>query len=88
MPVFQHDYGIPSEDELAALVGAATPHFAFQAHDRIKAFADALPADHPRQAELAAHLERLNRIGFGGETGRVAEADLPARVSLPALRAD
>jgi len=88
MSVSQHDYGIPSEDELAAIVGAATPHFAFQSRSRIAAFAATLPADHPRQAELAAHLERLDRLGFGGETGRVDAPDLPARASLPALHRD
>lgn len=86
MSVSQHDYGIPSEDELAALVGAATPHFAFQIRHRVAAFADALPPDHPRRAELDAHLERLDRLGFGGETGQVTEPDLTPRVSLPALR--
>lgn len=85
MPVFEHDYGVPSQDELAALVGAATPHFAFQIHDRVAAYARSLPSDHPRQAELAAHLERLDRIGFGGEPGRASHPDLPPRPSLPAL---
>lgn len=86
MSIYEHDYGIPGEDELAMLVGAATPHFAFQAKARIEAYARRLPADHPRQAELARHLERLDRIGYGGETGGVGEADLPPRVSVPALR--
>ena len=85
MSVSQHDYGIPSEDELAALVGAATPHFAFQIRARVADYAATLPDDHPRQAERAAHLERLDRLGYGGETGRETEADLPARPSLPAL---
>lgn len=88
MPVFQHDYGVPDQDELAALVGAATPHFAFQTHSRVAAFAATLPPDHPRQPELRAHLERLERIGMGGESGGVASPDLPPRVSLPALRGD
>jgi hypothetical protein len=86
--ICEHDYGVPGEDELSALVGAATPHFAFQIHDRVAAFAASLAPDHPRQVELRAHLERLDRIGLGGETGRVSVADLPARPSLPALRAD
>ncbi|MEQ9092903.1 MAG: hypothetical protein RLN63_02240 [Miltoncostaeaceae bacterium] len=88
MPVFEHDYGIPDEDELAARVGAATPHFAFQIHSRVASFAAALPADHARQAELRGHLDRLERIGMGGESGGVGNADLPARVSLPVLRSE
>ena len=85
MPVFQHVHEIPSEDTLAQLVGAATPHFAFQIRDRVAAYAALLPRDHPRAAELTAHLERLDRLGLGGETGRVARPDLPPRKSLPAL---
>jgi hypothetical protein len=85
MSVYQHDYGIPSEDELAVLVGAATPHFAFQIRARVADYAARLPEGHPRSAELAAHLDRLERLGMGGETGRVERADLPPRKSLPAL---
>lgn len=88
MSVSEHDYGIPGEDELAAMVGAATPHFAFQIRARVAAYADALPPDHPRVPELRAHLERLEQLGYGGETGRVARPDLTPRVSLPALRGE
>jgi hypothetical protein len=75
--VFQHVHDVPSEDELAQLVGAATPHFAFQVRDRVAQFAAALPPDHPRQAELAAHLDRLDRLGREGEGGAVSAPDLP-----------
>ncbi|HMM48784.1 MAG TPA: hypothetical protein PKE32_04120, partial [Miltoncostaeaceae bacterium] len=64
MSVYEHDYGIPSEDELSQLIGAVTPHFAFQARARIAAYAARLPADHPRASELAAQLERLDRLGY------------------------
>ena len=53
MTILEHDYGIPSEDELARLVGAATPHFALQIRDRVRAYADALPEAHPRRAGIA-----------------------------------
>lgn len=85
MSVLQHGLPIPDEDELAQLVGAATPHFAFQARDRVAAYAAALPPDHPRQAELAAHIEYLERLGYDGESAGVTVADLPPRPSVPAL---
>lgn len=88
MSVYQHDYGVPSEDELAALVGAATPHFAFQIRARVAAYLEQLPAGHPRRAELEAHLERLDRLGMGGETGGIADPDLPPLRSLAALRGE
>jgi hypothetical protein len=78
-----HD--LPTEDELAQLVGAATPHFAFQARERLAQLAAALPPDHPRQAELAAHLEYLDRLGYEGETAGVERSDLPPRESLSGL---
>jgi hypothetical protein len=85
MSVAEHIYGIPSEEELDMLVGAATPHFAFQIRDRIAAYADALPPDHPRQAELRRQIERLERLGYEGEPGGVSVPDLPPRRSVPAL---
>ncbi|WP_217912965.1 hypothetical protein [Miltoncostaea marina] len=77
-----HVHEIPSEDTLAQLVGAATPHFAFQIRDRVRQYADALPPGHPRQAELARHLERLEALGYKGEAAGVTDPDLPPRRSL------
>lgn len=88
MSVSQHVHDIPSEDVLAQLVGAATPHFAFQARDRVAQYAAALPPDHPRQAELAAHLEHLEHLGYQGESGRVSSPDLPPRAPLSVPPAD
>jgi hypothetical protein len=79
MPVFQHVHPVPDEDELAQLVGAATPHFAFQIRTRVAQYADALPPDHPRQPELRRHLERLDRLGYAGESAGVSAPDLPVR---------
>jgi hypothetical protein len=84
--VFQHVHDVPSEDELAQLVGAATPHFAFQIRDRVAQYAEALGPDHPRQAELAAHLARLDRLGLEGEGAGVSDLDLPPRAPLSAPR--
>lgn len=85
MPVFEHDYGIPDEQELAQLVGAATPHFSHQILGRIAGYARTLPPDHPRQAELSRHMERLEAIGSGGETAGIDHSDLPPRASLSRL---
>lgn len=85
MPVFEHDYGVPDEDELAQLVGAATPHFSHQILARVAAYARALPPDHPRQPELARHIAWLESIGSGGETAGIPRSDLPPRPSLPGL---
>ena len=80
--VSQHVHDIPSEDELAQLVGAVTPHFAFQVRDRVAQYAAALPPDHARQTELARHLARIDRLGREGEGGLVSVPDLPPRAPL------
>ena len=64
------------------MVGAATPHFALQIRDRVAALAYSLPQDHPRQAELTAHIARLEALALGGEAGQSGQAELPARPSL------
>ena len=85
MTIAEHVHDLPTEDELRQLVGAATPHFAFQAAERIAQLAASLPPDHPRQAELRAHLEYLERLGYEGETAGVERPDLPPRPSLSGL---
>jgi hypothetical protein len=83
--VYEHVHDLPTEDELAQLVGAATPHFAFQAAERIAQLSATLPPDHPRQPELRAHLEYLDRLGYDGETAGTGRPDLPPRASLSGL---
>lgn len=78
----EHIYDVPDEDELAQLVGAATPHFALQAHHRIMQLVEELPADHPRQAGLRKQLARLEHIASCGESGGQSDLDLPAGASL------
>jgi hypothetical protein len=82
VPVFQHDYGVPSDEELAQMVGAATPHFALQIRSRVERYAARLPGDHPRQAELRAHLARLEQLGLEGERAGGRRPDLPPAPSL------
>ena len=82
MPIFQHDYGVPSEEELAQMVGAATPHFAFQIRSRVERYAERLPAGHPRAEELRGHLDRLERLGLEGEGAPGRKAELPPRPPL------
>jgi hypothetical protein len=80
--IAEHVHDVPSDDELAALVGAATPHFALQIRERVRDLMAVLPPDHPRQAELRAQVERLERMAFCGEMGRPDQLDLPTRPSI------
>jgi hypothetical protein len=78
----EHIYSVPDADELAQLVGAATPHFALQSHHRVMQLVETLPPDHPLQAELRAQLAWLERIAFDGESAGEADIDLPTMPSL------
>jgi hypothetical protein len=80
--IAEHVHDVPSDDELAALLGAATPHFALQIRDRVRDVMAVLPPDHPRQAGLQAQIERLERMAFDGEAGLSHQLDLPPRPSL------
>jgi len=79
--VLEHIYGIPSDEELAKLVGAAVPHFALQIRGRVAEYAAALPDNHPRQPELARQMARLEQLATGGEVGS-GRTSLPPRASL------
>lgn len=82
MTVLHHVYDIPSEDELAQLVGAATPHFALQARERVRGYLDRLPEGHPRRAELERHVAHLDALAVDGEAGS-ERPNLPPRRSVP-----
>ena len=82
MTVLEHVYDVPSDEELARLVGSATPHFALQIRDRVAALAAALPPDHPRRADLERQVARLEGLAFEGEGAGASAPDLPARPSL------
>ena len=82
MTILEVNYGIPSDDELARLVGAATPHFALQIRDRVRAYADALPEDHPRRPGIEAQIARLEVLAVDGQCGPAGDIDLPPRPSL------
>ncbi len=82
MTILLLDYGIPSEDDLDRLMGAATPHFALQIRDRVRAYADALPEEHPRRIMLAAQVTRLETLAIDRECGPAGDIDLPPCSSL------
>jgi len=54
----------PTVDDIRALAGASTPHFALQVRNRIRRLIEPLPADHPARREgerKIAELEELSR---------------------------
>jgi hypothetical protein len=80
--VSEHVHDLPTDDELAQLIGAATPHFALQIRERVASFAAALGPTDARQDGLQAAMARLDALATGGEAGGEDDPDLPARSSL------
>ncbi|MDE3070716.1 MAG: hypothetical protein KGJ43_08315 [Acidobacteriota bacterium] len=71
-------------EDLQALFGACTPHFALQLRERIRALIAELPAGHPARAEGEREIARLERLAFSGESdGEAADA---GERPMPSLR--
>ena len=54
----------PTKDDVDALVGPATPHFAFQLRARVLELIEELPQGHEVRRYGEEQAERLERLGF------------------------
>jgi len=54
----------PTTDDIDALVGPATPHFAYQLRVRIRELIRDLPPDHPVRRYGEQEMELLDRLGY------------------------
>lgn len=54
-------------DNVRALMGASTPHFALQIRNRIERLIADLPQSDPARIEGEREIERLETLGFFGE---------------------
>jgi hypothetical protein len=52
----------PTIEDIRALAGPATPHFALQIRNRIRRLIEGLPDDDPVRIEGERHIERLNEL--------------------------
>jgi hypothetical protein len=53
----------PTRDDIDALVGSATPHFAYQLRARVFELISELPADDPLRRYGEEKMELLDRLG-------------------------
>jgi hypothetical protein len=58
-----HDYE-PTREDVDALTGAATPHFAFQIRARVRELVRGLPQGHPVRTYADEQIEELGRLGL------------------------
>jgi hypothetical protein len=54
----------PTRDDIDALVGSATPHFAYQLAARLREFIGELPPDHATRRYGEEQIELLDRLGY------------------------
>lgn len=76
-------------EDVRALMGPSTPHFALQIRNRIERLIAPLPPGDPARVEGEREIARLEALGFTGEQrGHRAEQGLAplASVSDPAFR--
>ena len=55
---------MPTIEEIDALVGPATPHFAYQIRARIEELVLGLPEDNPVRRYAEEKMELLDRLGY------------------------
>jgi len=72
-------------EDVRALMGASTPHFALQLRNRIAKLIAELPADHPARKEGEREIARLNRLAVAGETRGIDAHD--GMATLPSVEA-
>ena len=73
-------------DEIDALVGPATPHFAYQLRARVGALIRDLPEDHPVRRYGEEKMDLLDRLAYASskaEEGPLEPPDRPGWEELP-----
>ena len=51
-------------EDVRALAGPATPHFALQIRNRIQRLVEPLPADHPARVAGDREMQRLTKLAY------------------------
>ncbi len=72
----------PTTQDIDALLGASTPHFAYQIRERVERLVAPLAEDHEVRAYAAQRLAVLDALGHG--TSRAEGGDPSAPLQLPA----
>ena len=66
--------------EIDRLVGAATPHFAYQLRARVLELIDGLPMDHPTRRYGEEKMELLDRLGHASSKAEDGAAESRTRI--------
>jgi hypothetical protein len=69
----------PTKDDIDALVGPSTPHFAFQLRARVRDLIRGLPEDDPVRKYGEEQMELLERLGFASSKAEEGPLEPPTR---------
>jgi hypothetical protein len=70
----------PTVDDIDALVGPATPHFAFQLRARVRELIHDLPEDDPVRRYGEEKIDLLDRLGYASTKSENAEPESRDRI--------
>jgi len=69
----------PTRDDIDALVGPATPHFAYQLAARLREFIGELPPDDPTRRYSEEQIALLDRLGYASSKAEYSGRDPRSR---------
>jgi hypothetical protein len=75
----------PTRDDVDALVGPATPHFAYQIRARVRELVGQLPESHEVRRYADTQMERLDRLGHASSKADEGPRESPARIGWDEL---
>ena len=70
----------PTKDDIDALVGPATPHFAYQLRARVEELVRELPDDDPVKRYAHERMELLDRLGHASSKAEQGEPEPRSRL--------
>jgi len=70
----------PTFDDVDALVGPATPHFAYQLRARVRELVEELPPDHPVRRYGEEKMELLDRLGYASSLAEAGPREPRSRI--------
>ena len=70
----------PTKNDVDALVGPATPHFAYQVRARVRELVEDLPADDDVRFYAEEQIAMLDRLGHASSTARDAPKEPRTRI--------
>ncbi|HUZ81179.1 MAG TPA: hypothetical protein VMU73_02955 [Gaiellaceae bacterium] len=70
----------PTRDDVDALVGPATPHFAFQLRARVRELVAGLPDGHEVRRYAEGQMARLDDLGYASSKAEEGPRESPDRI--------